>query len=100
MRLNWNDCWSTITRDDKTTKEEAMMMVLIRSHDCHYGFFFFFVFFIFCVNSFPPHTWHNHTLFIHEGNAIYNMDWMSPIRQKDKKKINKDSKKGELVFSV
>ena len=74
-----------------------MMMVLIRSHDCHYGFFF--VFFIFCVNSFPPHTWHNHTLFIHEGNAIYNMDWMLPIRQKDKKKINKDSKKNWfLVF--
>jgi len=74
------------------------MTVLIRSHDFHSRFFF--CLFIFSVNSFPPHKWHNHTLFIHEGNAI--IVWIGctkiPTADKKTKKINRDSKRGEFVL--
>lgn len=45
----------------------------------------FFCLFTSCVNSFPPHKWHNHTLFIHEGNAIIGRIGCTKIPTTDKK---------------
>ena len=97
MRLNWNDCWSTITRDDKTTKEEAMMMVLIRSHDCHYGFFFLSFLSFALIHFHHTHGTITHSSFTRETQSII---WIGCYQSDKKTKKNQQRFKKELVFSI
>lgn len=85
MRLNWNDCWSTITRDDETTTKRGSDDDDTNQVTWLSFTVIFFCLFTFCVNSFPPHKWHNHTLFIHEGNAIIGRIGCTKIPTTDKK---------------
>ena len=74
-----------------------MMMVLIRSHDCHYGFFLSFLSFA-LIHFHHTHGTITHSSFTRETQSII---WIGCYQsdKKTKKKINKDSKKNWfLVF--